>query len=453
MSTGGGAESVDVSQHILRMTSRNSVLLFLHRVHPVATQSTVIMEKSSKGQKPCTPVRKRFLDLFKPSIVLGKRDRNLSSDDAADTAHNAHSSRTRLKRSASIALQNEDEDLEETIIITALETVPFCCHEDLLTMTRPQLLAVVSALNTKLPGALRIDIKPSSTDSFIRNAIELIVGIKRTVPGAPKGVKLGLSSLADPDKSVSPPTSPLATKTRPRDVYLASPRLAALKEEDEEIILGLPERPIKKRKVSAQVDDPVRKKRRVSAQAALPAVRRIPTTSAHKPGLNRSRSQRVPSSQISPPRSSRILRSHSQKLPREMKDMKIDTTFVTMERPRYRFRAKTGGGITNTSTPAKGTYKDEMPFSQRDHDEDLHGETVQMAISTSTSNEGSPSSTSGGSAADRAIPSRNNVWATRGGEAAPGSGVHVNEDDDSDVTFGLHGMTLSVETRGSDMVF
>jgi hypothetical protein len=417
------------------------------------------MEQSSKAKKPCTPARERFFDLFKPSIALGKRNRNVSSDDMADTANNPHSSpvaNNRLKLPVSIALQNEDGDLDETIIVTALETIPFCCHEDLLTMTRHQLLAVAEALNAKLPAALRIDIKPSSTDNFIRNAIELIVGIKRTVPGAPKAVKLGLSTVADPDKSVSPPTSPLATKTRPRDAYQASPRLAVLKEEDEETATMVHERPVKKKKVSAQADVPVTKKRRVSAQVALSVIwtrNAAPTTSAHKTGLNRTRSQRIPTSQISPPRSSRILRSHSQKLPAEMKNMEIDTTFITMKRPQYRFRHKPSGSITNTSTLTKGAFKNGPLFAQRDCKEDSPEETDQEGFSTSTSNtsnERSPSSTSAPFTTGHTTPRGNIVWARREAESeAVAWGSNADEDEDSDVTFGLHGMTMA--TSGSDM--
>jgi hypothetical protein len=405
------------------------------------------MEKSN-AKKPCTPARTRFLDLFKPSIVPGQYRRNASSDDMAlaDTANQARSSpvaRTRLKRSASVALQNEDGDLEETIIVTALETIPFCCHEDLLTMTHHQLVAVVEALNAKLPAALRIDTKPSSTDSFIRNAIELIVGIKRTVPGAPKAVKLGLSSLADPDSSVSPLTSPLATKTQPRDVYQASRRLAVLKEEDEETATGVHERPVKKRKTSGQADNTVTK-RRVSAQSA-PPIRRTRSAasaaSAHKPKLIRNRSQRIPISHISPPRSSRILRSHSQKLPSETK---IDATFITMDRPRYRFRPKTISGAANTSTPPQGI------FGNRDRDEEdspdgKDQETLRTSASSATS-EMSPSSTtttSGGT-----TPHGNTVCARRDEETDSGSG-----DVDSGMIIGLHGMTMATSKTDMDVSF
>ncbi|KAG7095029.1 hypothetical protein E1B28_005820 [Marasmius oreades] len=75
-----------------------------------------------------------------------------------------------------IALQNEDDE-EEAVIITTLDTVPFCCHEDLLTMSRHHLIGVARILNARLPKAFRIN--TDNTDSFIRNSIEILVGIRK----------------------------------------------------------------------------------------------------------------------------------------------------------------------------------------------------------------------------------------------------------------------------------
>ncbi|KAK0199614.1 hypothetical protein DFS33DRAFT_1363542, partial [Desarmillaria ectypa] len=49
-----------------------------------------------------------------------------------------------------IALQNEDT-CEDAIVITILETVPFCCHKDLPTMSRSQLAQGTTTLNARLP--------------------------------------------------------------------------------------------------------------------------------------------------------------------------------------------------------------------------------------------------------------------------------------------------------------
>ncbi|KAI0828519.1 hypothetical protein BC628DRAFT_1306202, partial [Trametes gibbosa] len=75
---------------------------------------------------------------------------------------------------ACVALQNEDPD-EDAIVITALNSVPFCCHADLVTMNRTELLGVADSLNVKLPHAMQIDTSDSRSDMLIRNSIELLV--------------------------------------------------------------------------------------------------------------------------------------------------------------------------------------------------------------------------------------------------------------------------------------
>ncbi|KAI0777425.1 hypothetical protein BD413DRAFT_458120, partial [Trametes elegans] len=75
---------------------------------------------------------------------------------------------------ACIALQNEDAD-EDAVVITALNVVPFCCHADLVTMNRAELLTVANTLNEKLPLAMQMDTSSSCTDSFIRSSIEVLV--------------------------------------------------------------------------------------------------------------------------------------------------------------------------------------------------------------------------------------------------------------------------------------
>ncbi|KAF9261623.1 hypothetical protein L218DRAFT_823917, partial [Marasmius fiardii PR-910] len=71
-----------------------------------------------------------------------------------------------------VALQNEDSE-EGAVVITTLDTIPFCCHEDLLTMPRHRLVGVAGVLNAKLPKILQVD--TNNTDSFIRNSIEILV--------------------------------------------------------------------------------------------------------------------------------------------------------------------------------------------------------------------------------------------------------------------------------------
>ncbi|KAI6133921.1 hypothetical protein EV401DRAFT_1910345, partial [Pisolithus croceorrhizus] len=85
----------------------------------------------------------------------------------------------------------------EGIVLTALPTAPFCCHEDLLTMSRERLEDVVRALNEKLPRRMRIggaveggdvwvgddeDIKDGiagMSDAEIRKKIEVLVGVRK----------------------------------------------------------------------------------------------------------------------------------------------------------------------------------------------------------------------------------------------------------------------------------
>ncbi|KAJ3739115.1 hypothetical protein DFH05DRAFT_1407928, partial [Lentinula detonsa] len=81
---------------------------------------------------------------------------------------------TPARRHARAALQNMDETYN-AVVITALENIPFCCHEDLLTMSRSQLVAVARSLNTKLPSVMRIDISDQRTDFCIRKSIEVLV--------------------------------------------------------------------------------------------------------------------------------------------------------------------------------------------------------------------------------------------------------------------------------------
>ncbi|KAA1477821.1 hypothetical protein DENSPDRAFT_744509, partial [Dentipellis sp. KUC8613] len=73
-----------------------------------------------------------------------------------------------------IALLNDLPELD-AVVVTALDSVPFCCHADLLSMARPELLAVALRLNARLPVALQIDLSPLRPDAYIRTAIELLV--------------------------------------------------------------------------------------------------------------------------------------------------------------------------------------------------------------------------------------------------------------------------------------
>ncbi|SJL16327.1 uncharacterized protein ARMOST_19848 [Armillaria ostoyae] len=279
------------------------------------------MKHTRTFSNPFTPVRKLFLrlDLFKSSSVALEEYDTSEHDPVVDTppAQSEIRHPHTLSTPGSIALQNEDA-CEDAIVITTLDTVPFCCHEDLLTMSRSQLVQVATTLNARLPAVLRIDTSLNRSDSFIRNSIEVIVGLRRDVPPAPKAVRMRSGELRIEDDggisgNCSPPTSPLA-----RLSARGTPRLTRLEEEDEEEN----DRPSKRRRVTCG-----------------------PTTPTPLPRALRSYSQHVSRASPTP---NRVVRSHSQKLQERMDNMQIDTRFVTITRPRYGKRR-----AARLSTPTK----------------------------------------------------------------------------------------------------
>lgn len=228
-----------------------------------------------------------------------------------------------------VALQNEDA-AEDAVVITALDNIPFCCHEDLVTMPRDKLISVALALNAKLPAAMAIDVSHVRPNTFIRSAIELIVGLRGDVPQAPKAVRsrpendprlFGAFDMQS-EMNKSPPTSPLAQRGGGYHLHtsLGSPQLERLEEEEEE---GA-ERQQKKRKLSlvgcARTDSDVDMEPETTP-TPLPRMRR---TQSH--GM---------APDVSPTR--RVLRSQSQKLE---KAETIDTTFIKNKRPAYRYQSK-----------------------------------------------------------------------------------------------------------------
>ncbi|KAL1700522.1 hypothetical protein EV121DRAFT_214007 [Schizophyllum commune] len=223
-----------------------------------------------------TPVRNFFQ---RP----GKRRRNSEDSDSGDPASSSAPSSRRL------ALQTNDAEAD-AVIVTALDTPPFCCHEDLLTMAPAQLARVATSLNARLPMALRID--TNAPPAAIRTAIEVLVGISngegppptsRTTPSnnhshqdgeeprqperphAPRRIRrlptnaLKLT-LRDEDEDEGgprallrmdrdPPSSPLAHRAAPpTPAPRAFPRTPTLARIDEEA--GSPgARPVKRRRV------------------------------------------------------------------------------------------------------------------------------------------------------------------------------------------------------------
>lgn len=248
--------------------------------------------QSSAKAVPLTPIRRllRKLKSTRPIISLGKRNRDShngavpfaiqgvtgtsssSIGSAAAGADLSDSTSTLSYQPAGksvVALQNEDVP-NDTIIITTLPCYPFCCHEDLIMMSRQQLVEVALTLNAHLPLVMQIEISEALTDAHIRHSIEIVIGIVPDTPGAPKAARswpaksraletkekdtwleLGSDSTTNLDILPSPPTSPLAMRNSRRRGFslVGTPprRLDRLDEEDEGIIT---ERPLKKRKVS-----------------------------------------------------------------------------------------------------------------------------------------------------------------------------------------------------------
>ncbi|KAI0644020.1 hypothetical protein C8Q79DRAFT_125576 [Trametes meyenii] len=306
---------------------------------PSRVVKTLAMTKLGKGKASAL----RFLlDVIRPTPTLGKRPREDDSDhhDGGTTGlatytHNATPAPCR--QPACIALQNEDAD-EDAIVITALNTVPFCCHADLITMTRPELLRVGSTLNAKLPLAMQIDISVSRTDAFIRNSIELLVGIRDAMPPAPKHRRT--RSVYETPEVVPPsPASPLAGRARSHAV-LGTPALAILREESE-TSRGSVDRPQKRRRIVAPPPTPTEDLRRPITRAQSHRVAPIIASASTE----------------SPTAVARVLRTRSQRLPERTPLYEGIHANVTVTRGRSA-RGRSGimakrASFAMTSTPKK----------------------------------------------------------------------------------------------------
>jgi len=129
-----------------------------------------------------------------------------------------------------MSLQNSDHSVD-AIVISTLFKLPFCCHEDLLTMSPARVVEVAQEMNERLPEVFKIDLKESYDHNSVRREVERLVGIVKStngaaIPGAPlKRVKSkGRRELRDVEflghsdfRAISPPTSPLASISERRD--------------------------------------------------------------------------------------------------------------------------------------------------------------------------------------------------------------------------------------------
>lgn len=305
-----------------------------------------------------------------------------------------------LRFPSRVALQNEDT-AEDAVIITALDKIPFCCHEDLVTMSREQLIKVAVSLNAKLPAAMAIDVSHIRPTSFIRSSIELIVGIRGDVPQAPKPVRSRSEHnvyLLDSafDWNVSPPPSPLAKRGK-KDLHMSliSPRLERLEEVEEvDSVREDANRGAKRRKILAELVSPMQVD---YAEVDIGVEPKIETPTPVSRIL-RTQSHRIVSCQASPTTGNnphRVLRSQSQKLEKPMM-AGIDTAFVNTKRryknkgkdmndydgPRKAGRLRPVSGHGATGVPSSDRYRPvtshSLPQSSVIEDEDTFGPSVAV---------------------------------------------------------------------------
>ncbi|KAG6827984.1 hypothetical protein H0H92_009748 [Tricholoma furcatifolium] len=115
----------------------------------------------------------------------------------------------------SVALMNEDPALD-ALVVSTLSVAPFCCHEDLLTLPRDQLVDAARVLNERLPAALTIATDSTVSNGQIRASIERIVGLRPNEPAAPKPDSDVLergAACKSAQTHRTPPTSPLASRS------------------------------------------------------------------------------------------------------------------------------------------------------------------------------------------------------------------------------------------------
>ena len=232
------------------------------------------------------PIRRFFgFKLLKPIRALGKRirDQSYGTDKpehllgqkpsrsinypllGSTTAARNATFKDRIQQqqyrqgTAQIALQQYDE-LFDAIVITTLPSYPFCCHGDLLTMSRSKLVQAAALLNSRLPVCSQIELADGIPDAHIRHSIEKLVGIVPNKPGAPNAIKSRRIERKDigefeQDTRPSPPTSPLSMQVSRRQekalAVMSSPShlLERLEEEDENDPLTMNSlRPLKKKR-------------------------------------------------------------------------------------------------------------------------------------------------------------------------------------------------------------
>ncbi|KAK7469152.1 hypothetical protein VKT23_003642 [Stygiomarasmius scandens] len=127
------------------------------------------------GPPTSSPVRSSSIPPSSPPRTPVRTNKNLSQN-----LENQPSTQNQ----ALALLQNYDESPSiDAIVITSLDVLPFCCHGDLCSMSKSELVRVARALNNKLPGALKINLGDDGGGGgkerrWIRKEIEKVVDIK-----------------------------------------------------------------------------------------------------------------------------------------------------------------------------------------------------------------------------------------------------------------------------------
>lgn len=194
--------------------------------------------------------------LSEESMVLQEGDEGNNGLGAMqlNTPVRQNTSREHAER-ARVAIQQSDSPFD-AVVVTTLPCYPFHCHEDLIKMSRPELVATANLFNSHLPRAMQIEVSETVSDSRVRCAIETLVGIIPKTPRAPKAVRKAHpnNNRFRETRNISPPPSPLAMRVSRRrgPVDTAGSSMVHLErlEEVDESDFFTNQRPLKRRKVS-----------------------------------------------------------------------------------------------------------------------------------------------------------------------------------------------------------
>ena len=396
------------------------------------------------------------LELLKPIVALGKRERDHQSP-VVDILEKQKSSQaidrsspllidsssfivpqqnvtdriqqqqpTTRQSIARIALQQHDQPLD-AIVITTLPSYPFCCHEDLLMMSRPQLVEAGLLLNSRLPACSQIELANGVPDAHIRHSIETLVGIVPDMPGAPKAVKFRRFETRDTDSFgdlelqdtlPSPPTSPLSMRVSRRQEkalpVLSSPPhlLERLEEEDENDFFTM-NRPLKKkRKVIRSMKSMLDKDMDIEGGTLIRA--------RDFPSMHVSNQQSSPSPLSSP------------------NVFKVDRAFINMK-PRYRSmdaRKRSGRKVASAGSPRKPAEKKTITLNYRPFEFPTNNSGRYHMRTTPLSSKSSNASDE--KAAEE--ESDNSSWFGN-----HNSGISPVEHDDNQVTGGIENLTVGCD--------